>query len=108
MGGMGLPPLLLAVDAVTVRVPDLDQGLRFYRDQLGHELLWRNEEVGQAGLRLPESNAELVLSTRQEYAPNWLVASVEQAVEAVVAAGGGGGGGARPPSAWWVGGGGRT
>jgi predicted enzyme related to lactoylglutathione lyase len=85
---MGVPPLLLAVDAVTVRVPDLDQGLRFYRDQLGHELLWRNEAVGQAGLRLPESNAELVLSTRQEYAPNWLVASVEQAVETVVAAGG--------------------
>jgi len=27
------------VDAVTIPVPDLDSGLRFYRDALGHELL---------------------------------------------------------------------
>ena len=26
-----------------VPVPDLDQGLAFYRDRLGHELLWRDE-----------------------------------------------------------------
>ena len=38
---------------VTVPVPDLDQGLAFYRDRLGHDLIWRNDEVGQAGLRLP-------------------------------------------------------
>jgi catechol 2,3-dioxygenase-like lactoylglutathione lyase family enzyme len=42
-------PLLQKVDAVTVRVPDLDTGLRFYRDALGHELRWRHDEIGQAG-----------------------------------------------------------
>ena len=47
-------------------MPDLDHGLAFYRDQLGHELLWRNDAVGQAGLRLPESATELVLSTALE------------------------------------------
>lgn len=81
-------PLLRAVDAVTVRVPDLDRGLRFYCEQLGHELVWRNDAVGQAGLRLPESGTELVLSTTLDYAPNWLVTSVTKAVETVVAAGG--------------------
>lgn len=81
-------PLLRQLDAVTVPVPDLDEGLAFYRDQLGHELLWRNDAVGQAGLRLPESNSEIVLSTSLAYAPNWLVTSVGEAVERVVAAGG--------------------
>jgi len=76
------------VDAVTLPVPDLDQGLEFYRDQLGHELLWRNDELGQAGLRLPDGETELVLSTSLEYAPNWLVASVDEAIKSIVAAGG--------------------
>jgi predicted enzyme related to lactoylglutathione lyase len=35
------------VDAVTVPVPDLDAGMAFYCGVLGHELIWRNEAVGQ-------------------------------------------------------------
>ena len=85
---MSSPAVLRMVDAVTVPVPDIDQGLEFYRDHLGHELLWRNDEVGQAGLRLPESRTELVLSTSLQYVPNWLVTSVDEAVEIVVTAGG--------------------
>ena len=81
-------PLFRQLDAVTVRVPNLDQGLSFYRDQLGHELLWRNDALGQAGLRLPDTDTELVLSTSLDYAPNWLVTSVDDAVERLVAAGG--------------------
>lgn len=81
-------PLLQKVDAVTVRVPDLDSGLRFYRDVLGHQLLWRHEGIGQAGLGLPGSDTEIVLSTDQEYAPNWLVASADEAARAIEAAGG--------------------
>jgi predicted enzyme related to lactoylglutathione lyase len=80
--------VLRGVDAVTVPVPDLDQGLKFYRDQLGHELAWRNDAEGQVGLRLPESQTELVLSTNLEYAVNWLVKSVPAAVETIVEAGG--------------------
>ena len=81
-------PLLRKIDAVTVPVPDLDAGLRFYRDALGHELRWRNDEVGQAALGLPDSDTELVLTTRQRYEPDWLVASADQAAAAVEAAGG--------------------
>jgi catechol 2,3-dioxygenase-like lactoylglutathione lyase family enzyme len=42
------PPRTLEVEAVPV--PDLDSGIRFYREGLGHELLWRNDAIGQAGL----------------------------------------------------------
>jgi catechol 2,3-dioxygenase-like lactoylglutathione lyase family enzyme len=54
---MSTLPVLRGVDAVTIPVPDLDQGLRFHRDQLGHELVWRNDAEGQVGLRLPETQA---------------------------------------------------
>jgi hypothetical protein len=36
---MSPSPVLQMVDAVTVPVPDLDQGLAFYRDRLGHGLI---------------------------------------------------------------------
>ncbi|WP_108250754.1 VOC family protein [Planctomonas deserti] len=81
-------PLLKKVDAVTIPVPDIDAGLRFYCDALGQELLWRNDEVGQAGLALPGSDTELVLTTRQPYEPNWLVDSADAAAVAVERAGG--------------------
>jgi predicted enzyme related to lactoylglutathione lyase len=81
-------PLLSAVDAVTVPVPDLDAGLAFYRDRLGHRLLWRHDELGQAGLALGGPGTELVLTTSLPYAPTWLVASADDAAQVVVAAGG--------------------
>jgi predicted enzyme related to lactoylglutathione lyase len=76
------------VDAVTVPVPDLDSGLRFYAQALGHELLWRDEAAGQAGLGLPEGDTEIVLTTRQRYEPNWLVESADAAAARVRDAGG--------------------
>ena len=85
---MSNPPILRAVDAVTVPVPNLDQGLAYYRDRLGHEVIWRNDDLGQVGLRLPGSDAELVLTTQQGYEVNWLVDSVPQAVAAMVSGGG--------------------
>ncbi len=80
--------LFRRVDAVTVPVPDLDAGLRFYGQALGHRLIWRNDAVGQAGLRLPDGDSELVLTTEQDYQPNWLVDSVEDAVGILVGHGG--------------------
>jgi predicted enzyme related to lactoylglutathione lyase len=85
---MSTTPLFQMVDAVTIPVPDLDTGLRFYRDSLGHQLRWRNNDIGQAGLALPGSDTEIVLTTRQGYEPNWLVTSADQAAAAVRAAGG--------------------
>src|SRR6266700_3666600 len=86
---MPATPLFQKVDAVTIPVPDLDAGLRFYRDSLGHELRWRNDDIGQAGLALASSDdTEIVLTTQQGYEPDWLVNSADEAVAAVRAAGG--------------------
>jgi predicted enzyme related to lactoylglutathione lyase len=80
--------LLRRVDAVTVRVPSLDEGLRFYAEALGHRLKWRNDAVGQAGLELPDGDSELVLTTAQDYEPNWSVEDVDHRVTTVVGQGG--------------------
>jgi lactoylglutathione lyase len=80
-------PLIRKVDCVRLYVPDLEAGLTFYRDRLGHELIWRTETA--AGLRLPESEAELVLQTqdpRQEV--DLLVDSADQAAKFIEQAGG--------------------
>lgn len=82
------PPLFRKVDCLQVPVPDLDAGLAFYRDHLGHELAWRTET--QAGLRMPDTDAELVLQVeRPEPEVDLLVASVAEAVATIVDAGGG-------------------
>jgi len=60
-----MQPVLQYVVAVTVPVPDLDRGMAFYRGVLGHQLIWRNEATGQAGLRTPRSDTEIVLTARQ-------------------------------------------
>jgi predicted enzyme related to lactoylglutathione lyase len=78
---MSVPGILLKVDAVTVRVPDIDAGLGCYVDVLGHRVKWRNDAIGQAGLELPDGDSELVLTAEHGYEPNWLVNSVDDAVE---------------------------
>jgi predicted enzyme related to lactoylglutathione lyase len=86
--GGEFPAVLRSVDAVTIPVPDLDAGLGFYLDQLHLKLLWRNDAQGQAGLALPESTTELVLSTTLGADVNWLVASVPEAIDSIISAGG--------------------
>lgn len=80
-------PVLRAVDAVTLSVPDLDVGIRFY-SELGHRLLWRNDAIGQAALGCPDSTTEIVLSTQRPAEANWLVRDAAAAAAAIVAAGG--------------------
>ena len=56
-------PLFNKVDCLRLYVPDLENGLAFYRDRLGHSLIWRSPMA--AGLRLPDSEAEIVIQTEQ-------------------------------------------
>ena len=80
-------PLIRKVDCVRIYVPDLEAGLAFYRDQLGHELIWRTATA--AGLRLPETDAELVIQIeeqRQEI--DLLVDSADAAARFIEQAGG--------------------
>jgi predicted enzyme related to lactoylglutathione lyase len=79
--------LIRKVDCVRLYVPDLEAGLSFYRDRLGHSLIWRTETA--AGLRLPESDAELVLQTEeQKQEADLLVNSADEAAKVVEQAGG--------------------
>ena len=80
-------PLMRKVDCIRLYVPDIEAGLAYYRDQLGHELAWRTED--QVGLRMPETGAELVLHTEPQ-APeiDMLVDSADDAAGRVAAAGG--------------------
>ncbi len=79
-------PLFRAVDAVGVRVPSLEEGLAFYHDALGHELLWRTETM--VALGFGDSETELVLALDTGPETDLLVESVEDAVAAITAAGG--------------------
>jgi len=79
--------LLRQLDCVQLPVPDLDAALAFYRDRLGHPLIWRTGTA--AGLRLPDSGTELVLDTgRPQPEVDFLVDSADQAAARLVAAGG--------------------
>ncbi|HUG13636.1 MAG TPA: VOC family protein [Thermomicrobiales bacterium] len=80
-------PLFRKIDCLRLPVPDLDAGLAFYRDKLGHKLSWRTETA--AGLRMPETDAELVIHTEYDgMETDLLVASAGDASAAIVAAGG--------------------
>lgn len=80
-------PVFQEVDCLQIPVPDLDSGLAFYRDRLGHPLIWRTATA--AGLRLPHSKAEIVLQTeRPDMETNLTVSSVEAATAIIIEAGG--------------------
>jgi adenosylhomocysteine nucleosidase len=80
-------PLFDKVDCVRLYVPDLESGLSFYRDRLGHALIWRTTVA--AGLRMPGTEAELVIQTEQAgQEVDLTVHSADEAAQRFVAAGG--------------------
>jgi predicted enzyme related to lactoylglutathione lyase len=80
-------PVFEKIDCLQIPVPDLEAGLTFYRDMLGHELIWRTETA--AGLRMPETDAEIVIQTvRPQLEANLKVESADAAAERIVQAGG--------------------
>jgi lactoylglutathione lyase len=79
-------PLFRKIDCLALRVADLESAVAFY-GILGHELIWRTPTG--AGLRLPDSEAELVLQTERPGPETDLtVEAVGPAVARFVAAGG--------------------
>jgi lactoylglutathione lyase len=79
-------PLFRKIDCLALRVADLESAVTFY-GTLGHELIWRTPTG--AGLRLPDSEAELVLQTERPGPETDLtVEAVGPAVARFVAAGG--------------------
>jgi lactoylglutathione lyase len=80
-------PLFSRVDCLSIPVPDVDAGLAFYSANLGHELIWSTSKA--AGLKLPGSNADLVLHDRDRPMETDLaVDSVPEALTRFTSAGG--------------------
>ena len=80
-------PLIRKVDCVRLYVPDLEAGLAFYRDRLGHELIWHTDTA--AGLRLPETDSELVLQIEeQRQEVDFLVDSADETAKFIEQSGG--------------------
>ena len=79
-------PLFTKVDCLMLKVDDLDAALRFYSEALGHPVLWRRPEM--AGLRMPGTDAELVLHTTLGPEVDLLVANVDEALKRFNEAGG--------------------
>jgi lactoylglutathione lyase len=75
------------VDCVQIPVPDLDAGLAFYCDALGHKLIWRTPTA--AGLQMTDSPSEIVIQTeRPELEVNLSTTSADAAARRLVEAGG--------------------
>ena len=76
------------VDCVLFRVPDLEKALKFYRDALGHKLVWRRGN-SSAGLAMSDSDTEIVLMAEPgSMEIDLLVGSVETASHDFLKAGG--------------------
>lgn len=81
--------MLRKIDCVMIRVDDLEAAVGFYQGVIGLRLVWRQER--QAGLRMPETDAEIVLHTEsdlpREAAVYYLVDDVGAAVDQLTASG---------------------
>ena len=74
------------IDCLRLAVDDLEEALAFYRDALGHDLVWRTKTA--AGLRICEGT-ELVVHTESDRSEtDLLVDDVPVSVERIIAAGG--------------------
>ncbi len=81
-------PLFQKIDCIELPVPDLEAALHFYRDTLGHTLVWRT--ATSAGLRMAvDDGTEIVLQTeRPERNIDLLVTSADEAARTFEQAGG--------------------
>jgi catechol 2,3-dioxygenase-like lactoylglutathione lyase family enzyme len=79
-------PLFRKLDNHMLRVADLDAAISFYRDRLGHRMLWRTDEA--VGFALPDTDAELVAHLNIGPETDILVEDVDEAFAAFLSAGG--------------------
>jgi lactoylglutathione lyase len=80
-------PFFQKIDCIMLYVPDLDEAITFYRDRLGHQLIWRIPDA--AGLKMPDTDAEIVLQVgRKGKEIDFLVPSADEAALEFEKAGG--------------------
>jgi catechol 2,3-dioxygenase-like lactoylglutathione lyase family enzyme len=59
------------ISAVTLRVVNMTQSVRFYRDVLGMELLYGGEGVGFSSLRAKDSQSAILNLEQGKPVPRW-------------------------------------
>ena len=80
-------PLFRKLDCYSIPVADLDSAIAFY-GKIGHRIIWRDGDSA-AGLRLSDSDAEIVLHTGDRPPETYfLVESVPEAIARITEAGG--------------------
>ena len=79
-------PLFRKFDNLLLRVADLDAAIAFYRDRLGHRVLWRSDEA--VGFALPDADAELVVHLNIGPETDVVVDDVDEAFALFLSAGG--------------------
>jgi len=77
-------PVLKKINAVLVKVPSIQEGLDFYREQLGLQTFWKKEDIASVHL----GDGQLVMSTTLDPETSILVESVVHAAEVFEKAGG--------------------
>ena len=77
--------LFKKVDCYMLFVPNLEDGINFYEKELGHKLLWKRDTA--AGLKMPDTDTEIVLNTNLPQESDLLVDSAKQAFEVLVSKG---------------------
>jgi lactoylglutathione lyase len=80
-----MEPTFKGVDCFMVKVGNLDEGINFYVNKLGHKLNWKTPT--SAGLLMGESTSELVLHTEIGPETDLLVDDVRAAFSRLVEAG---------------------
>ncbi|NHJ86509.1 MAG: bleomycin resistance protein [Asgard group archaeon] len=75
------------IDCIRIPVPNLEEGIIFYVEKLGHKIIWKTKIA--AGLKLANDKSEIVLYTGQEGLEiDFKVKDISQAVNTFVKAGG--------------------
>jgi predicted enzyme related to lactoylglutathione lyase len=79
--------LIEKIDCIRIPVDNLEKGLEFYSEKLGHELIWKTETA--AGLALADDKSEIVLYTEPKGLEiDFKVKDVEEELKKFVEAGG--------------------
>jgi catechol 2,3-dioxygenase-like lactoylglutathione lyase family enzyme len=79
-------PLFRKLDNLLLRVPDLEAAIEFYRDRLGHRVVWRSDEA--VGFALPDTDAELVVHLNLGPETDVVVEDTDEAFKLFLGAGG--------------------
>jgi predicted enzyme related to lactoylglutathione lyase len=77
-------PVLKKINAVLVKVPSIQEGLDFYREQLGMQTFWKKDDIASVHL----GDDQLVMSTALDPETSILVESVQHVAQVFVNAGG--------------------